>query len=251
VKTQKTKEKINKMMIKLLAEGGAMKPGPALSQKLGPAGIPINQVIQKINEATSDFNGLKVPVELDIDVKTKKFEVKIFSPPVSELLKKELGLSKGSGMQLKTVIANASIEQIISVAKTKMQNLLCKDMKSAVKVVAGTCVSLGVYIENKPAKETEKDITAGKYDKEIAQVKTVTSPEKKKVLDDYFKEVQKKQELILKQEQAAKEAAEQAATATPATAATGTAPAATAAATPVVAKAAPAVAKAKEPAKKK
>jgi len=239
------------MMIKLLAEGGAMKPGPALSQKLGPAGIPINQVIQKINEATSDFNGLKVPVELDIDVKTKKFEVKIFSPPVSELLKKELGLSKGSGMQLKTVIANASIEQIISVAKTKMQNLLCKDMKSAVKVVAGTCVSLGVYIENKPAKETEKDITAGKYDKEIAQVKTVTSPEKKKVLDDYFKEVQKKQELILKQEQAAKEAAEQAATATPATAATGTAPAATAAATPVVAKAAPAVAKAKEPAKKK
>jgi large subunit ribosomal protein L11 len=251
VKTQKTKEKITKMMIKLLAEGGAMKPGPALSQKLGPAGIPINQVIQKINEATSDFNGLKVPVELDIDVKTKKFEVKIFSPPVSELLKKELGITKGSGMQLKTVIANASIEQIISVAKTKMQNLLCKDMKSAVKVVAGTCVSLGVYIENKPAKETEKDIAAGKYDKEIAQVKTQTSPEKKKVLDDYFKEVQKKQELILKQEQAAKEAAEQAAAVPAAAATTGTAaPAATAAAVPA-AKAAPVAAKTKEPAKKK
>ena len=180
---------------------------------------------------------------------TKKFEVKIFSPPVSELLKKELGITKGSGMQLKTVIANASIEQIISVAKTKMQNLLCKDMKSAVKVVAGTCVSLGVYIENKPAKETEKDIAAGKYDKEIAQLKTVTSPEKKKVLDDYFKEIQKKQELILKQEQAAKEAAEQAAT-TPAAAATGTAPAAATAA-PAAVKAAPAATKAKEPAKKK
>jgi large subunit ribosomal protein L11 len=250
VKTQKTKEKIiTKMMIKLLAEGGAMKPGPALSQKLGPAGIPINQVIQKINEATEDFHGLKVPVELNIDVKTKKFEVKIFSPPVSELLKKELGVAKGSGMQLKTIIANASIEQIISVAKTKMQNLLCKDMKSAVKVVVGTCVSLGVLVENKPAKETEKDITAGKYDKEIAQIKTVTSPEKKKALDDYFKEVLKKQELILKQEQAAKEAAEQAATAAAPAAATAT-PAATAAA-PAAAKAAPAAAKAKEPAKKK
>jgi len=237
-------------MIKLLAEGGAMKPGPALSQKLGPAGIPINQVIQKINEATEDFHGLKVPVELNIDVKTKKFEVKIFSPPVSELLKKELGITKGSGMQLKTIIANASIEQIISVAKTKMQNLLCKDMKSAVKVVVGTCVSLGVLVESKPAKETEKDIAAGKYDKEIAQLKTVTSPEKKKVLDDYFKEVQKKQELILKQEQAAKEAAEQAAT-TPVAAATGTAPAATAAVAPAAAKAAPAVTKAKETAKKK
>jgi large subunit ribosomal protein L11 len=237
------------MQIKLLAEGGAMKPGPALSQKLGPAGIPINQVIQKINEATSDFPGLKVPVELDINVKTKKFEVKIFSPPVAELMKKELGIAKGSGTQLKTLVANASIEQIILVAKTKMQNLLCKDLKSAVKVVVGTCVSLGVLIENKPAKEIERDIEAGKYDKEIAQVKTETSPEKKKMLDEYFKEVQRKQELILKQEQAAKEAAEQAAataTATP-TAAAGAGATTTPAATAV----APKVEKAKEPAKKK
>lgn len=235
------------MIIKLLADGGAMKPGPALSQKLGPAGIPINQVIQKINEATEDFNGLKVPVELDIDLKTKKFEVKIFSPPVSGLLKKELGLAKGSGMQIKTQIANASIEQIISVAKTKMQNLLCKDLKSAVKVVVGTCVSLGVLVENKPAKEIERDIEAGKYDKEIAQVKTVTSPEKKKKLDDYFKEVLKKQEMLLKQEQAAKEAAEQAAAATT-TATAGATPAAAATTATAAPKAAE---KAKEPAKKK
>jgi len=233
------------MQIKLLAEGGAMKPGPALSQKLGPAGIPINQVIQKVNEATSDFTGLKVPVELDVDLKTKKFEVKIFSPPVSELLKKELGIAKGSGEQIKTKIANASIEQIISVAKTKMQNLLCKNLKSAVKVVTGTCVTLGILIENKPAKEIEKEIDEGKYDKEISQVKTETSPEKKKILDDYFQEVLRKQELILKQEQAAKEAAEQAAATL--VAATG----APTAITPAVTAAAPKVEKAKEPAKKK
>jgi len=228
------------MIIKILADGGAMKPGPALSQKLGPAGIPINQVIQKINEATSDFQGLKVPVELDVNVKTKTFDVKVFSPPVSGLLKKELGIAKGSGTQLKNIVGNASIEQIISIAKTKMQNLLCKDLKSAVKVVAGTCVSLGILIENKPAKEIEKDIEAGKYDKEISQVKTETSPEKKKMLNDYLKEVQKKQDLMLKQEQAAKEAAEQVAPAATAT------PAATASSS----KAAPAT-KAKEPAKKK
>ncbi len=228
------------MIIKILADGGAMKPGPALSQKLGPAGIPINQVIQKINEATSDFQGLKVPVELDVNVKTKTFDVKVFSPPVSGLLKKELGIAKGSGTQLKNIVGNASIEQIISIAKTKMQNLLCKDLKSAVKVVAGTCVSLGILIENKQAKEIEKDIEAGKYDKEISQVKTETSPEKKKMLNDYLKEVQKKQDLMLKQEQAAKEAAEQAAPAATAT------PAATASSS----KAAPAT-KAKEPAKKK
>jgi large subunit ribosomal protein L11 len=243
VRKKKTiQEEIIKMIIKLLADGGEMKPGPALSQKLGPTGIPINQVIQKINQATEDFSGLKVPVELDIDLKTKKFEVKIFSPPVSGLLKKELGLTKGSGLQLKTQIANASIEQIISVAKTKMQNLLCKDLKSAVKVVVGTCVSLGILIENKPAKEIEKDIDVGKYDKEILHVKTETSPEKKKKLDDYFKEVLRKQEILLKQEQAAKEAAEQAAGTTPGAAAT----------TPAVTTAAPKAAeKVKEPAKKK
>ncbi len=228
------------MQIKLLADGGAMKPGPALSQKLGPAGIPINQVIQKVNEATSDFPGLKVPVELDIDVKTKKFEVKIFSPPVSGLLKKELGVAKGSGLQTKNVIGNASIEQIISVAKTKMQNLLCKDLKSAVKVVVGTCVSLGILIENKPAKEIEKDIDNGKYDKEISQIKTETSSEKKNSLNEYFKEVQRKQEILLKQEQAVKDAAAaEKAAATPAAGA--------ATATP----AAPKAEKAKEPAKKK
>jgi len=200
------------MQIKLLVEGGAMSPGPALSQKLGPAGIPINQVIQKVNEATANFKGLKVPVELDVNLKTKNFEIKIFSPPVSELIKKELGITKGSGLQIKTQVANASIEQIISVAKTKMQNLLCKDLKSAVKVVVGTCVSLGVLIENKPAKEIEREIEAGNYNEEISQEKTETSPEKKQILSDYFDVVQKKQELILKQEKEAKEATEQAET---------------------------------------
>lgn len=196
------------MIIKILAEGGAMKPGPALSQKLGPAGIPINQVIQKVNESTSDFPGLKVPVELDVNTKTKTFEVRVFSPPVAELLKKEIGVSKASGAQLKHLVGNLSIEQIISVSKTKMQNLLCKDLKSTVKTVVGTCVSLGILIESKFAKEIEKDIINGKYDKEIAQVKTETSPEKRKQLDDYFSELQKKQDIVLKQEQAAK-AAEQ------------------------------------------
>jgi large subunit ribosomal protein L11 len=197
------------MQIKLLVEGGAMAPGPALSQKLGPAGIPINQVIQKVNEATKDFNGLKVPVELNVNLKTKKFEVQIFSPPVSELLKKELGITKGSGEQHKIQVANASIEQIISIAKTKMQNLLCKDLKTAVKVVAGTCGTLGILIENKLAKEIERDIAEGKYDEEISQEKTETPPGKRTELDDYFKEVQRKQEIILKQEQAAKEAEEE------------------------------------------
>ena len=194
------------MIIKLLVEGGSMKPGPALSQKLGPAGININQVIQKVNEVTKDFNGLKVPVELDVDTSTKEFDVKVFSPPVSELLKKEFGIEKGSGMQIKTKVANASIEQIISVAKTKLPNMLCKNLKTAVKTVVGSCVSLGVLIESKPASEIEQDIDSGKYDKEIQDEKTETSEEKKEELDKYFSDVKSAQEKLVKEEEKAKEA---------------------------------------------
>lgn len=211
------------MQIKLLIDGGNMEPGPAISQKLGPIGINVNQVIQKVNEATKGFNGLKVPVELDVDPSTKNFEITVFSPPVSELLKKELGIAKGSGMQKKVTMYNASIEQIISVAKTKLPNMLSKNLKAAVKTVAGTCGSLGVLIENKSAAEIEKDIDEGKYDKEIKEEKTETSPDKRRMLDEYFFGVKEKQEKILKQEQAAKEAAQAAETAVTPAAGTATA----------------------------
>ena len=183
-----------------------MQPGPALSQKLGPAGINLGQVISKVNDATKNFKGMKVPVEIDVDMGTKQFEVKVFSPPVSGLLKKELGVEKGSGAQKKMQIANASIEQIILIAKTKLPNLLCNDLKSAVKSVVGTCVSLGILIENKPAVEIEQEIDKGKYDKEIKAEKTETSPEKKANLKEYFEKIKAEQEKIIKQEQAAKEA---------------------------------------------
>lgn len=192
------------MQIKLLVEGGGMQPGPALSQKLGPAGINVGQVIQKVNEATKDFKGMKVPVELEVDLRTKDIGIKVFSPPVSELIKKELGLEKGSGEQKKIKVANASIEQIISVAKVKLPNLLCNDLKSAVKTVVGSCVSLGILIENKPAVEIEQEIDEGKYDKEIKEEITETSEEKKKELEEHFSKIDAEQQKMIQQEEAAK-----------------------------------------------
>ncbi|MFA4952933.1 MAG: 50S ribosomal protein L11 [Candidatus Pacearchaeota archaeon] len=195
--------------IKLLVEGGSMQPGPTLSQQIGPLGLNIGQIISKVNDATKDFKGIKVPIELDINISTKEFIVKVFSPPVSELLKKEIGIEKGSGAQKKTQVANASIEQIISVAKQKSPNLLCNDLKSAVKTIVGTCVTLGILIENKSAKEIEQEIDAGKYDKEIKEGKTKTSPEKKIELEKYFSDVKGKQEALKKAEEVAKAAAEE------------------------------------------
>jgi len=196
------------MIVKILAEGGEMKPGPALSQRLGPAGIPLNQVIQKVNEATKDFKGMKVPVELDVDLSTKEFSIKVFSPPVSELIKKEIGIEKGSATQKKIKVANASIEQIISVAKTKFPDLLSKDLKAAVKTVLGSCVSLGILIESKTPQEVILEIQQGKYNSEISQEKTETSEEKRKELEESFAKTKEEQDKILKLEEEAAKAAE-------------------------------------------
>ena len=196
------------MKIKLLVDGGDMKPGPAVSQKLGPMGINIGKVIQDVNTATDSFKGMKVPVELNIDTATKNFNVTVKSPPVSGLLKKELGVEKGSSDK-KFKVANASIEQIISIAKTKESGMLAKDFKSVVKSVVGNCVSLGVFIENKSPKEIIQDINKGKYDKEIQEKKTETSEEKRKTLDEFFTEIKTEQDEIIRQEEEEKEKAEE------------------------------------------
>lgn len=209
------------MNIKLLVEGASMKPGPALSQKLGPAGIPINKVIEKVNKETASFKGMQVPVEIEVDLKTKNFEVQVFSPPVSGLLKKEAGIPKGSGLQKKSKVGNLSIEQIVSVAKQKQGNLLCKDLKTSVKTVVGSCVSLGLLVENMNPVEVEKLIDEGKYDKEINGEITTTPEEKKKELAEFFRKVKEEQDKKLKVETEQKEAlaAQAPAAATPAKAA--------------------------------
>ncbi|GIU68568.1 MAG: hypothetical protein KatS3mg001_418 [Candidatus Pacearchaeota archaeon] len=194
------------MQIKLLVEGGNMQPGPTLSQKIGPLGLNIGQIIQKVNEATKNFKGMKVPVEINVNTSTKEISVKVFSPPVSELLKKELGIEKGSGDHKKFKVANASIEQIISIAKSKFPNMLSKNLKSAVKSVLGSCVSLGILVENKDPRDVIKDVDKGIYDKEISQEITKTPDEKKQKLEEFFSLIKQQQEKIRQQEEAAKAA---------------------------------------------
>lgn len=239
-----------------MVEGGAMKPGPAVAQQLGPMGINLGKVIADINTATAGFKGTKVPVEIDVNAKTKSFTIKVFSPPVAELIKKEIKTDKGSGRPHDHKIGNLAIEQVISIAKTKLPNMLARDLKTAVKLVVGSCVSLGVLVEDKEAKFVEQDIDAGKYDKEIKSEKTEVSAEKRSKLDKYFTSVKSQQEAKDKAAEAAKLAEEAAkaaaaAAAPPVAAAT---PAAGAAATPAAAgKAEPAKAAGKEakPAAKK
>jgi len=186
------------MNIKLLVDGGDMKPGPSIAQQLGPMGINLGKVISEINKETMEFKGMKVPVELEIDKKTKEFKVKTFSPPTSELLKKELGIEKGSHDHKNFIVGNASIEDVIKVTKIKYPNMLEKTFKNAVKSVLGTCASIGILVENKNPNELIKDVVLGKFDREIENQICETSPEKRKALEKYYNEIKRLQEIKMK-----------------------------------------------------
>ena len=198
-----------------------MTPGPAVAQQLGPMGINLGKVISDVNEATKSFSGTKVPVELDVNPKTKKYEIHVSTPPTSELIKKELKLEKGSGEPNKTKVGNISIETLIKIAKTKSSSLLAKNLKSSLKLMVGTCVSLGVLIDNKDPAEVQAEINSGHYDSEILGEKTEASQEKLQKLEKFFevrKAKQEKDKKAAEEAAAAAEAAKTAATATSATA---------------------------------
>jgi large subunit ribosomal protein L11 len=196
------------MIIKLLIDGGNMTPGPAIAQQLGPMGVNMGKVISDVNEATKEFKGMKVPVELNIDEKTKEFTVSTSSPPTSELLKKELKLEKGTPDHKNQTMGNASIEDIIKITKVKYSDMLEKEFKSGVKSVLGTCASIGILVENKNPNELIEEVRIGKFDKEIDEKLTETNPEKRKKLDTHFKELKAEQEAKLAAEAKAAEEAE-------------------------------------------
>ena len=152
---------------------------------------------------------MKVPVELDIDAATKHFKINVKSPPVSELLKKEAGLEKGTGDHKKIKVGNLAIEQVIKIAKTKLPDALEKDLKSMVKTIVGSCVSLGILVESKSPVEVESEIEEGKYNKEIKEEKTEVSHEKELELNRFFKELKDKQEAAIKAEEVKEEKPEE------------------------------------------
>ncbi len=236
------------MKVKLIVEGGSMKPGPAVAQQLGPMGINLGKVISDVNIATAGFKGTKVPVEIDVDSKTKTFVITVFSPPMAELIKKELGIESGSGQPNKIKVGNIAFESLLSIAKTKMPNLLAKNLKSAVKLAVGSCVSLGVLIDNKEAKEIQADIDSGKYKKEIDNEITEVSAEKKADITQFFAARKAKQEKEAKAAEEAKVAEEAAKLAAATAAGTPAAPVAEGAAPAKGASAKPGAEAAKAPA---
>jgi len=179
--------------VKLLVEGGKMKPGPAIAQQLGPMGINMGKVISDVNEKTANFIGMNVPVILNVDGITKEYTIEVMSPPTSELIKKELGIDKASGARLKIRVGNLAFEKVISVALQKHDNMLSNELLSSVKSVLGTCQAMGVLVDSKEIKEIMDDFNEGKYNAMIEAKKVDVDDEKASELKIYFDDIIAKQ----------------------------------------------------------
>lgn len=154
--------------VEVLVEGGKATPGQPLGPALGPLGVNIPKIVQEINAKTKVFDGMKVPVKIIIDSKTKNFDIKVGTPPTSSLISKELGVEKGSGSPKATKVGNLSVEQAIKIAQMKADSLMGKDLKMRVLEVVGTCTSMGVTIDGQEPKAFREAVLAGKYDQHFA-----------------------------------------------------------------------------------
>jgi large subunit ribosomal protein L11 len=150
--------------VELIVAGGQATAGPPLGPALGPLGINIMAVVNKINEVTKDYAGMKVPVKISVNTEDKSFEVTVGTPTASALLVAELKVEKGSGTPNSAKIGDLNVDQIVRIAKIKRSELLARTLKGAAKEIMGTCISMGVTIEGKDPRETQKEVDDGKYD---------------------------------------------------------------------------------------
>lgn len=151
-------------VIEALVEGGKASAGPPLGPALGPMGVNIMQVINTINEKTKEFSGMKVPVKVIVDPKTKAFDITVGTPPASALILDAVKAEKGSGSPKTAKVGNLSVEAAIKISKMKAGSLLGKTLKARAKEIMGTCVSMGVNVDGKDPREAQKALDRGDYD---------------------------------------------------------------------------------------
>lgn len=151
-------------VLELLVDGGKASSGPPVGPALGPLGLNIMQVVKEINDKTKAFEGMKVPVKLTINTKTKAYDISVGTPPTSSLILRELGLEKGSQNPREDKVGNLKMEQARKIALMKRDSLLGGSLTEKVKEVVGTCISMGVTVEGKDPREVQQEINDGVFD---------------------------------------------------------------------------------------
>ncbi len=135
-----------KTIIKLQIPAGQATPAPPVGTALGPHGLNIQDFVSRFNEATRDKMGSIIPAEVTV-FEDRTFEIKLKTPPASDMLRKAAGVEKGSGAPNKNKIGKVTKSQIRKIAEDKMPDLNTKDVEAAMKIVEGTARSMGITVE--------------------------------------------------------------------------------------------------------
>ncbi len=150
--------------VEVIVAGGQATAAPPLGPALGPLGVNIIQIVNKINELTKEYAGMKVPVKISVNPEDKSFEVTVGIPTTSALLVSELKIEKGSGTPNSAKVGDVKVDAIVRIAKIKRPELLARTLKGGAKEVMGTCVSMGITVEGKDPREVQKEVEEGKFD---------------------------------------------------------------------------------------
>jgi large subunit ribosomal protein L11 len=153
-----------KQIINVLVTGGEASAGPPLGPALGPLGVNVLGIVNEINKQTSDFKGMRVPVKVEVDKESKQFVISVGTPTTSALIAKESGIAKGASKPNVEFVGELTMDKVVAIAKNKISGSYASSVRAAVKEVVGSCVSMGVKIEGKDAREVMKEIDAGNWD---------------------------------------------------------------------------------------
>ena len=136
-----------KTVIKLNIVAGKANPAPPIGPALGQHGLNIMDFCSAYNAKTKDKTGEVVPVEITVyDDRTFSFILK--TPPVPELIKKAIGIEKGSAEPQKEKVGKITKSQLRKIAEIKMPDLNANDIEAAERIIMGTAVAMGVELED-------------------------------------------------------------------------------------------------------
>jgi len=136
-----------KAVVKIQIPAGKATPAPPIGPALAQHGLNIAEFCQKFNAATQQMAGYKIPAEVTI-YKDRSYDFKLKTPLAAELIKKAIGIEKGSGAPNKTKVGKITKAQLREIAEKKMPDLNTTDIEQAIKIIAGTAKNMGVEIKD-------------------------------------------------------------------------------------------------------
>ncbi len=152
-----------------IVSGGEATGGPPIGPALGPLGVNIMAIVNKINEQTAEYRGVKVPVDVTVDTDTKAFKVKVGMLSTYALITQALGIQKGSQTPNTSFVGDLTFDQLVDIARRKREGLFASSLKAAVREILGSCQSMGVTIDGKPVNEVQALVGSGEYDARLAE----------------------------------------------------------------------------------